>query len=102
MAINLNTVTSATATATVTFGDQSMPVTYRPGLVTQARLDAVKTDSDIIDFLAEVLVEWDLRSGTGKAARKMAINTKNLNSIPFALNADIFRALVSGRVDPEA
>jgi hypothetical protein len=102
VAINLNTVTSTTAVATVTFGDQSMPITYRPGLVTQARMDAVTSDSQIIEFLAEVLVDWDLRSGTGKAARKMAVNTKNLNALPFTLTADIFRAIASGRVDPEA
>lgn len=100
MAINLSNVLANKATKTIEYGGESCEIVYRPGMVTQERLDSVNNDAEIVTYVTEVLVSWDIRNGT----KKLPISEASLNKLPFDLVTLIFRSIISagGEVAPEA
>lgn len=100
MSINLDNLALNKATTEVTYGGQSMTITFRPAATTQNRMDAINTDDEIIGFVKEALVAWDIKQGT----KKLPLTEKSLRDLPFALVGVIFRAIIAGgsEVDPEA
>lgn len=98
--MDLDTILTNTATDTVSFGGQDMTIKFRPLLMTQERGEDIKTDDDVIQFVLEALISWDLKRG----GRKMPVNEKSMRSIPFRLVAEIYNTIAFSRVeiDPEA
>lgn len=98
--MDLKSVLAATATDTVDFAGQTMTITFKPLLMTQERAVAIVTDDQVIEFVLEALITWDLKKG----GRKLPINEKTLRSIPFRLVAAIYNKITfsQAEVDPEA
>ena len=100
MPIDLNALTANKATLTIQWGGESMDVVYRPGLITQDRLDKVSGDKATVQFLLDLLVSWDIRQGT----KKLSLTEASINKLPFDLVAHMFNELIRGGSDvsPEA
>lgn len=100
MAINVTQLAANKATKTVEFAGQTTDITYRPGLITQERLEKVVGDTAIMEFLVDVLVSWDIRVGQ----KKLPISIASLKKLPFELVGALYEAVVTsgGEVSPEA
>lgn len=96
MAINLNALALDEAVATAHFQGQEASVTYRPSAITTHRLQelqraAVEDDMGaIIDFLVDVMSDWDVTRGK----TKVTIDKEGLENIPMVFLRAIMVAVM--------
>ncbi len=66
MPLDLTQLATNVADTTVTFGDSTVKVSYRPNVATPAAMKAITDGEDelepFLDFLSRLLVSWDIVS----------------------------------------
>lgn len=98
MAINLSTLAGKLARIEVPFMGQTCKVTYDPMVLTQERINAIKTDAEFADMFCDLVKSWDVMKGN----KKVPLTKNGVNSVPMILVKAIYAAIqVDGQGDPD-
>lgn len=104
MAINLNQLALDKAEVVAYFQTQEAKIVYRPSKITTDRLSQLQrsaVDDDmgaVIDFLVDVIEDWDVTRGK----TKVPIDKENLGGIPMVFLRAIMIAVMEDSTAGEA
>lgn len=97
MPIKLSHLASDRRTCTITVGDETVTVTYRPGGVTPELEDELRDcaadqrgGAALVALLSHCLVEWDVLDDDG---RPLAPTPKNLRRLPTVFLGQVAQAI---------
>lgn len=92
MPINLKTVMTNTAEVNIDYMDMSMPIRFKPGIITGEWLDRMSSDESIngvANIIVDLLVDWDVEDGEGI---KLPVTLDNIKLLPLPLLKSIITA----------
>jgi hypothetical protein len=75
------------------FSDQSMPITYRPSVLTAeflSTMSAGQTHEQLADSMERLIADWDLMDKPG--GKKLAVGHEAFNVMPLAMIQGMVRA----------
>lgn len=103
MGIRVSNIAKDERTFDYEFGGESATITYRPGVVTTERMDALREvpedqgDHVICQFLSEILVKWDVEKDDGSM---WPTDYDGLRGLPLQFVGDVLMA-IRGDVAPD-
>lgn len=98
MGIRISNIAKDERTFDYEFGGESATITYRPGVVTTERMDALREvpedqgDHVICQFLSEILVRWDVEEDDGSM---WGTDYASLTRLPLQFIGDVLYAIRS-------
>jgi hypothetical protein len=98
MGFDLNDIADDTASCVAYYGTHEIKVTFKPSLLTQAKLGSVQKsgkDDDFIMFLSECLVGWDVTSGK----KKIPTTPEGISQLPVPVLKAVFYAVMTEAQD---